>query len=195
MAAGRLESGYLLPHTRILVVPGHEVASVKHLAVNGSTAPVILAGDNADIGLGGIEEAVLSPGCVLSWPTHPARAVTRFKAQIALFGSTTASGASSDGAMQATTMPLVPGQQFMLHSHTAAEPCNVTRLLRTLDRDGHTKERKPRCVTAGQVAVVRIRLARPVCLDTFAEHKRLGRFLLRYSGKSVAAGMVLKITA
>ena len=41
---------------------------------------------------------------------------------------------------------------------------------------------------------VRLVLARRLCLTTFAECKRLGRFVLRYHGATVAAGQVLKIT-
>lgn len=73
----------------------------------------------------------------------------------------------------------------------------MTRLLRTLDRPldqgGHTKDIKPRMMLKNQLAVVRIKLARPMAIETFNEHKRLGRFMLRYGGRTVAAGMVLKL--
>ena len=140
--------------------------------------PFAAAGDNVDVSIGGVEENALRPGQVLCWPSQPIHAIVKFKAQIACLPS--------------MTMPLVPGQQFMLHSHTLEEPCNVTRLLRTM-KEGHTDIIKPRCLTAGQVAIVRIKLTRPVCLETFAAHKRLGRFMLRYGEQTVAAGMILKI--
>jgi elongation factor 1 alpha-like protein len=178
-AAGRVEGGWVAPHTRVLIVPGGETATVKSVAVNGVVVPYAVVGDNVDLALGGVEEAVLAPGQVLCWPTHPVRAVRRFKAQVHI--------------LPGVEMPLVAGQQFTLHSHTVEEPCNVTKLLRTLDREGHTKEIKPRTLVAGSVAVVRVRLTRPVPLETFAEHKRLGRFVLRYSGRTVAAGMILKL--
>lgn len=159
---------------------GSVVGLVKSITVNGASTPHAAAGDNVDVVIGGVDEGTLRPGHVLCWPTHPIRYVSKMKAQIAV--------------LPTCDMPLVPGQQFMLHSHTLEEPCNVTRLLRTLDREGHTKDIKPRCLTPGAIAVVRIRTARPVCIDTFADHRRLGRFMLRYSGATVAAGMVLKLT-
>jgi elongation factor 1 alpha-like protein len=177
--AGRLEGGWLTPHTRILVVPGGEVATVRGITINGVSVPHAAAGDNVDVAIGGVDEGVLAPGQVLCWPSHPVREVVKFKAQLAVFGG--------------LDMPIVPGQQFTFHAHNVEVPANVTRLLRTLDRDGHTAAVKPRCLVGNSVAVVRVRLTRPVCLDTYAEHRRLGRFLLRYSGRTVAAGMVLKV--
>jgi elongation factor 1 alpha-like protein len=174
-----MEGGWLAPHTRIVVIPGGETATVKSLTLNGAPVQLAAAGDNVDAAIGGVDETALTPGQVLCWPSHPIREVVKFKAQIACFAT--------------LDMPIVPGQQFMFHAHTVEVPCNVTRLLRTLDREGHTKDVKPRCLVANSVAVVRVRLTRPVCLDTYADHRRLGRFLLRYSGRTVAAGMVLKI--
>jgi hypothetical protein len=63
---------------------------------------------------------------VVCWATHPVRLALKFKAHITTVG--------------ALSMPIVPGQQFTLHSHMLEEPCNITRLLRTLDKDSHTKQ-------------------------------------------------------
>lgn len=179
--AGRIESGWIGPQTKLVFVPGNEQGTVKSIAINGLPVTYAGAGDNVDVGIGGIDESVLTPGQMACWITHPIRAIYKFKAQIAI--------------LPGLELPLVAGQQFTLHSHTIEEPCNITRILRTLDREGHTKDIKPRFIsTNGTVAVVRIRLTRSVPLDLFAEQKRLGRFMLRYSGRTVAAGMILKIT-
>lgn len=166
-------------HTKLVVVPGGEQCSVKHVAINGKVVEFAAAGDNVEIAVGGIDELSLRIGQILCWPGRAIRQVTRFKAQIVTFSW--------------LDMPIVPGQQFIFHSHTVEEPCNVTKLLRTL-KDGHTDVIKPRCLPGGTVAVVRVRLTRPVSLDTFSDHRRLGRFMLRYGGHTVAAGMILKIT-
>jgi len=180
VAAGRLEGGFLEPHTAVMVAPGHTTATVKHLAINGRPVAGAAAGDNVDVGLGGIEEGAVHPGQVLCWPSHPIRPITRFKAQVAVFPT--------------LAMPIVPGQQFMLHSHILEEPCNVTRVLRTL-RDGHTAAIKPRCLVAGDGAVVRIPLPRPPRPDTLADHRRPRRLLLRYPRQTVAAGLIPQIPA
>jgi translation elongation factor EF-1alpha len=81
----------------------------------------------------------------------------------------------------------------MLHAACLELPCNVTRLLRTLDPAGHTAAVKPRLVPGGATAVVRIKLTRPAPLETAAEVPALGRFVLRYGGRTVATGAVLKV--
>ncbi len=187
--SGRIEGGFVTPHTRLVIVPGGEIATVKSVSVNGANMPCAAAGDIVEITLGGLDvdavfngssgQGILSPGRVLCWPSHPSTTAIKFKAQIATLPS--------------LDMPIVAGQQFMLHSHALEVTCNVTRLLRTLDRDGHTKEVKPRLVNKGEVCVVRLRLLSPAALELFQSNRRLGRFILRYCGVTFAVGQVLKI--
>lgn len=49
------------------------------------------------------------------------------------------------------------------------------------------------CVLREQTAAVRIKFLRPLPLETFSDNRRLGRFMLRYAGDTVAAGLVKKI--
>ena len=42
-------------------------------------------------------------------------------------------------------------------------------------------------------AQVEITTESPVCVETYAESKELGRFMLRAGGKTIAAGMVTDI--
>jgi elongation factor 1 alpha-like protein len=53
--------------------------------------------------------------------------------------------------------------------------------------------RKPRLVKSNDSAVVRIQTEQSVAIATFAESKFLGRFLIRYGGATVAAGIVTKL--
>ena len=177
--AGRVEGGFLTQHTRVVIVPGHATATIRSIALNGTPVPCAVIGDNVDVGLGGVDESALARGQVVCWPSHLIRTAVKFKAQIATFDN--------------VPFPLVPGQQFSFHSQCLEEPCTITRLLRTVDRGGHTITIKPRTLPSACIAIVRIALTRPIPLETFGEHRRLGRFILRYSGRTVAAGMVQKI--
>lgn len=194
-----------------------------------------------DVAVGGIDEAALARGQVLCWPSHPVPVAAKFKARITTLArlESEREGCSCSHTFIAPlappsplAVPIVPGQQFTLHSHLLEEPCNVSRLLRTLDDDGHTKQarrkggvvrqalivqgangtahttlqlfwyphgvllsqNKPRSITAGTTAVVRIRLLRRVPIELFADHRRMGRFVLRYGDRTVAAGIVVKIS-
>ena len=42
-------------------------------------------------------------------------------------------------------------------------------------------------------AIIEIKFPRAVCVDLYRENKVLGRFMLRYSGKTLAAGVVTEV--
>lgn len=205
--SGRVEAGWVevgsvlqaWPHTTRAHEPGSSASlhpptlTVKSIQVGGAEdAPCAVAGDTVTLILGGVkEDEGPGTGMVLAWKAHPPLVTMKIKARIA--------------TLPTLPMPLVQGMQVILHSSVWDVDATVTRILRTLKADGSTDSIKPRMVGAGANgvtaassssgvhAIVRIRLFAPVCLETFAEHKRLGRFMLRYSGRTVAAGMVLKV--
>ena len=203
--AGRVEAGFVMPHTRLSVAPGGASATARSVWRSGSPAtPAAVPGDMVDVGVGGVELEALCPGQVIGWVESPPPLALKFKAELLTL----------DGLSSVTGVPLLPGTAFMLYAGSSCVPCNVTRLLRTLDRPGgHTVAVKPRLVGAAGVAVVvRIRLTKAVPLggvdrgttatrdgDSSAPEvrsaiARLGRFILRYGDRSVAAGRVLKVS-
>ena len=42
-------------------------------------------------------------------------------------------------------------------------------------------------------AVVELQTHRPVALELYKDYKELGRFMLRYSGSTIAAGVVTEV--
>ena len=42
-------------------------------------------------------------------------------------------------------------------------------------------------------AVVEVELATPICLELYRECRDLGRFMLRYAGATIAAGLVTEV--
>ena len=42
-------------------------------------------------------------------------------------------------------------------------------------------------------AVVELQTARPVCMELFKDNKVLGRIMLRYGGKTIAAGVITEV--
>ena len=49
------------------------------------------------------------------------------------------------------------------------------------------------CTASPRIPGAQITCQRPVCLQVFSEYKQLGRFTLRESGNSVAAGNVMRL--
>ena len=50
-----------------------------------------------------------------------------------------------------------------------------------------------RCLTKNCTGMVRIEVLRPVCMELYGECKELGRFMLRSSGHTIAAGVITKV--
>jgi len=50
-----------------------------------------------------------------------------------------------------------------------------------------------RCLMKNTSAVVEIEFERPVCLELYKDNKELGRFMLRYSGHTIAAGLIEEV--
>ena len=138
--AGKIESGRILPGNRVLILPSNESAGVKGLEINKKPVHVAVAGENVEVGLGGVTAENLRPGQVLCHPRHPIPLATKIKAQVFTLPS--------------LRVPLVAGQQLTFHMHHLEEPCNVTKLLRIISKkNGRTKVRRPRCVVC-QLSVV-----------------------------------------
>ena len=44
-------------------------------------------------------------------------------------------------------------------------------------------------------AVIELQLDRPVCIELYKDYKALGRFMLRYAGSTIAAGLITEVSA
>lgn len=188
--AGRVESGWVTPHTRLAALPGSETLSIKHILTGGVEVPgpkpgqtqaVAWAGHTITAAVGGIDEHALLPGQVLTLPSAHVPVVTRFTANIA--------------TLPTLRIPLVAGQAFELHAHNVAVPCNVVRLKAILDGKGVPVARAGQHILRETRARVKISLTEHVALETAAVLKPLSRFVLRYNGVTVAAGTVERMHA
>ena len=178
---GRIEAGVLQQHTSVVVHPNDAAGSVKSISCRGQATRWAAAGDIVDVVLGGgLDEHTVGPGKVLTLPSHPVPVVTKFRAQVL--------------TLHALQVPLVKGQRLTLHTQSVEVPVTVTKLMYTMDRKGQCTAIKPRLVTRDCTAVLKLTLGKPTPLELYSTNKRMGRFTLRYSGTTVAAGMVIKIS-
>ena len=51
-----------------------------------------------------------------------------------------------------------------------------------------------RCLTKNSNAEVVIHTFKPVCVELYKDYKDLGRFMLRYGGETIAAGVVTEVS-
>eukprot|EP01103_Thecamoeba_quadrilineata_P000015 TRINITY_DN1000_c0_g1_i1.p1 TRINITY_DN1000_c0_g1~~TRINITY_DN1000_c0_g1_i1.p1 ORF type:complete len:641 (+),score=139.19 TRINITY_DN1000_c0_g1_i1:1-1923(+) len=179
--AGKIESGFVTTGDNLMVVPLNEVCVVKGLRVNEESVPFASAGDNVDISVANVDISALSIGQFLCDPEAPIKTATRFVATIITFST--------------LAYPLTLGAQVDLHYQTINEPAVISKLISLVDksRGKGAKRNNPRCITESSQAEVEVTVIKPVCLELYSDMKQLGRFSLRESGRTVAAGVVTQL--
>ncbi|KAJ1551217.1 translation termination factor GTPase eRF3 [Cladochytrium tenue] len=89
---------------------------------------------------------------------------------------------------------LCAGYTAVCHAHTAVEDVTVSLLLHKIDKKtGRRSAKAPMFVKEGDVCIVRIECAQPLCLETYEDVPQLSRFNLRDEGKTVAVGKITKL--
>lgn len=167
--------------SKVMVLPGHEVAMVKNIEVGGQPAQVARAGDSADLALSGIPPENLAVGGLLCHALFPAPLVTKFEARVVTLD---------------ITVPVLKGAACSLHAHVLREAGVVSGLLSLLDgKSGEVLRQRPRCLTKNQTAVVEITAARPIAVEEYADYAQLGRVALRDGGRTIAVGVITKLVA
>uniref|UniRef100_A0A8C6N4H1 HBS1-like protein n=1 Tax=Mus spicilegus TaxID=10103 RepID=A0A8C6N4H1_MUSSI len=137
------------------------------------------AGDHVNLTLVGMDIIKINVGCIFCGPKEPIKACTRFRARILVFN---------------IEVPITKGFPVLLHYQTVSEPAVIKRLISVLSKStGEVTKKKPKLLTKGQNALVELQTQRPVALELYKDFKELGRFMLRYGGSTVAAGVVTEI--
>mgnify|MGYP000383168846 FL=1 len=137
-------------------------------------------GDNIGFNIRGVSKQDIRRGYVVGHPDSPPTVVKEFIAQIVVVYHPTA---------------IAAGYTPVMHAHTAQVATQITELISKLDpRTGQVIEDKPKSLKTGDVAIVKMRPLRPVCIENFKDFPELGRFALRDMGRTIAAGIVKEIT-
>eukprot|EP01089_Gocevia_fonbrunei_P015809 TRINITY_DN4735_c0_g1_i1.p1 TRINITY_DN4735_c0_g1~~TRINITY_DN4735_c0_g1_i1.p1 ORF type:complete len:333 (-),score=37.10 TRINITY_DN4735_c0_g1_i1:60-1058(-) len=177
---GKIETGVVGVGDKLLVMPLNEICTVKGILTHQKTTKYAVAGDNVDIGTVGQEISFFRVGNYLCDPQHPIKVTKKFRAQILIF---------------ATVLPLTKGYQFVLHTQSTSEPAVLSRLISVLDKtSGEVQLRRPRVLGEKQTAMVEITTQHALCLELYADYRKLGSITLRDQGQTIAAGLVTHIT-
>jgi elongation factor 1 alpha-like protein len=91
------------------------------------------------------------------------------------------------------TIPIIQGAQAIYHMHHLDVPCHVSKLIRTLKKDGSVARERPRALTANTQAVVHVTLNHAIVMEAFSDCRALGRFVLRRGGDSIAVGRIEEV--
>ncbi|KAM9444603.1 HBS1-like protein isoform 1-T1 [Clarias gariepinus] len=177
--SGKIEAGFVQTGDRVLAMPPNETCTVKGISLHDEALDWAAAGDHVSLTVTGMDIIKINVGCVFCDPKEPIRACTRFRARILLFN---------------IEFPVTQGIPVLLHYQTVSEPATIRKLVSVLHKtSGEVLKKKPKCLGKGQNAVVEIQTQRPVALELYKDYKELGRFMLRYVGSTIAAGVVTEI--
>ncbi|XP_035394893.1 HBS1-like protein isoform X1 [Cygnus atratus] len=176
---GKIEAGYIQVGERLLAMPPNETCTAKGITLHDEPVDWAAAGDHVSLTLTGMDIIKINVGCVFCDPKEPIKVCTRFRARILIFN---------------IEVPITKGFPVLLHYQTVSEPATIRRLLSVLHKStGEVTKKKPKFLTKGQNALIELQTQRPVALELYKDFKELGRFMLRYSGSTIAAGVITEI--
>ncbi|KDO30450.1 hypothetical protein SPRG_04352 [Saprolegnia parasitica CBS 223.65] len=179
---GKVESGVLTTGQKLVIKPTNTRTTVAQVYINEKPVRTAKPGENVLMRLTcNLED--LQKGFVLCpAPAEDVKPVTSFVAQIAFVDN-----------LEHRPL-LTAGYKAILHIHTIAQECTISKLLRPVDpKTGEILKKKVMFVKTGQSVVCRIEVDQSICIETFEHIPQLGRLTLRDEGKTIAIGKVIKL--
>uniref|UniRef100_A0A061S9M0 G1 to S phase transition protein n=1 Tax=Tetraselmis sp. GSL018 TaxID=582737 RepID=A0A061S9M0_9CHLO len=177
---GKSEAGVVKLDDRLMLLPNKNLVKVVNIYRDDTEVKAAKTGENLRLRLSGVEEEEVSSGMVVSSRLDPCPVVHQFETQLAILD------------LLEHKPILSAGYKAVLHIHCAVEECEIIKLVSVLDQK--TKEaKKAKFVKSGNIAFVRIRTERAVCVDLFEKVPQLGRFTLRDEGRTIAIGKITKL--
>lgn len=176
---GRVETGVMKPGQKVVFMPSKVEGEVKTIEMHHESLSQAVPGDNVGFNVRGISKNDVKKGDVVGTPDSVPTVAEEFTAQIVVLQHPTA---------------ITVGYTPVLHVHTAQVACTFTELIKKVDpRTGQAIEEKPQFLKAGDVAIVKLKPTKLLCIEPAKNFPQLGRFAIRDMGQTIAAGMVIDV--
>jgi len=177
---GKVETGVVNQGDRVKLMPTGMLTTVLNLYSNEQAVRQARPGDNVAIRCD-LKLEDICKGFVLCQPVNEARAVTKFKAQLALVDLL-------------DSRPLfTSGYTCMLHVHCCECEVTVGKLVSITDSKTKAEVPRPRFAKQNDTITCILEVTQSICLAPYSEYPQLGRLTLRDEGKSIAIGMVTEL--
>lgn len=177
---GRVVTGVLKVGDQVVVMPPGLKGEVKSIETHHTQIEKAEPGDNIGFNVRGIAKQDVRRGMVVGHPDAPPTVAKEFIAQIFVVYHPTA---------------IAAGYTPVLHAHTVQQATTIVEIIQKIDpRTGQVIEDHPKSIKTGDAALVKLKPLQPICLEVYKDFPEMGRFALRDSGRTVAAGIVKEIT-
>jgi bifunctional enzyme CysN/CysC len=169
--AGRLESGTVAAHDKVLVLPSGRTASIAALEGWPRSPERAAAGDNVSLVLD--EPLIVERGQMLCDPDAPPKLTSVFDADLFWLGNTA----------------LSPGRRLDVRIGCREVPGRITAVHHGWDTEALSQIARTQ-IGEGDVGRVTIRCDAPVAVDDAATLRATGRFVLAEAGVIVGGGVI-----
>ena len=176
---GKIETGTLNVGKTVMFNPSQKSAEVKSIEMHHTMVPKAEPGDNVGFNVRGLAADEIRRGDVAGY-TDSAPTFVRHDEHFV-------------GQIQLMDIPkaVSVGYTPVFHAHTAQVAVKFMELLEKTNKNG--KEANPSFLKSGDACLVRFQPTKPMAIEDMKTFPELSRFAIRDMGKTVAAGVCMKI--
>ena len=176
---GKIETGTLNVGKTVMFNPSQKSAEVKSIEMHHTMVPKAEPGDNVGFNVRGLAADEIRRGDVAGY-TDTAPTFVRHDEHFV-------------GQIQLMDIPkaVSVGYTPVFHAHTAQVAVKFMELLEKTNKAG--KEANPSFLKSGDACIVRFQPTKPMAIEQMDTFPELSRFAIRDMGKTVAAGVCMKI--
>ena len=174
---GKIETGTLNVGKNVVFNPSQKTAEVKSIEMHHTQVAKAEPGDNVGFNVRGLAATDIRRGDVAGYSDNEPNFVRHdetFVGQIQLMDIPKAIGA---------------GYTPVFHAHTAQVAVRFVELL----ENAKTKEKNPAFLKSGDAALIQFQPTKPMAIEEMGAFPELARFAIRDMGKTVAAGVCMKV--
>ena len=174
---GKVETGVLERGKTVVFNPSQKSAEVKDIEMHHTSHAKAEPGDNVGFNVRGLAANDIRRGDVAGYQTNEPSFVRHDETFI--------------GQVQLMDIPKAIGIGYtpVFHAHTAQVAVRFVELL----ENSKTKEANPAFLKTGDAALVRFAPTKPMAIEQMDTFPELSRFAIRDMGRTVAAGVCMKI--
>ena len=174
---GKIETGVLNAGKTVVFNPSQQSAEVKSIEMHHTTVDKAEPGDNVGFNVRGLAAHDIRRGDVVGYTDNEPTFVRHDETFI--------------GQIQLMDIPKAIGAGYtpVFHAHTSQVAVRFVDLL----ENSKTKEANPPFLKTGDAALVRFAPTKPMAIEQMDAFPELSRFAIRDMGKTVAAGVCMKV--